>query len=143
MTTTHPSPLVEGPSAAYGWQQWQTQDRTNRLVDRAMACGTEVNTEKNKIMTNRTNNFSTDIYLNNQELLEVTGFKYLGKALCKDGICLAEVHIRIASAMAAMARINRIWWCNTISFASKVKLFNFLVTSILLYGCETGTLPAG
>ena len=29
------------------------------------------------------------------------------------------VSIRIVSAMAAMARLSRIWWCNTISFASK------------------------
>ena len=39
-----------------------------------------------------------------------------------------------------MARLNRIWWCNTISFAGKFKLYEPLVTSILLYGCETWTL---
>ena len=48
-----------------------------------------------------------------------------------------EVRIRVASAIAAMARPNRIWRCNTISFASKLKLYKTLVTSILLYGCET------
>ena len=50
--------------------------------------------------------------------------------------------VGIASAMAAMARLNRIWRCNTISFASKFKLYKSLVTSILLYGCETWTLLA-
>ena len=53
--------------------------------------------------------------------------------LCKNGTCSAEVRIRIASAVAAMARLNRIWMCNKISFET-------LVTSILLYGCETWTL---
>ena len=72
--------------------------------------------------------------MNGQMLEEVTGLKYLGATLCKDGICSAEI-IRIASAMAAMARLNRIWRCNTISFASKFKLYKTLVTSILLYGC--------
>ena len=38
-----------------------------------------------------------------------------------------------------MTRLSRIWWCNTISFASKLKS---LVTSILLYGSETWTLLA-
>ena len=33
-----------------------------------------------------------------------------------------------------------IWWCNTIRFASKFKLYESLVTSILFYGCETWTL---
>ena len=43
--------------------------------------------------------------------------------------------------MAAMARLSRIWTCNTISFASKFKLYRSLVTSIL-YGCKTWTLLA-
>ena len=35
-----------------------------------------------------------------------------------------------------MARLKRIWWCNTISFASKFKLYKSLVTSTLPYGSE-------
>ena len=44
--------------------------------------------------------------------------------------------------MAAMAGLNRILWCNTISFASKIKLYKSLVNSILHYGFETWTLLA-
>ena len=44
--------------------------------------------------------------------------------------------------MAAMARLNRIWQCNTVSFASEFKLYMSLLTSILLDGCETWTLLA-
>ena len=58
----------------------------------------------------------------------MTSFKYFGATLCKDDTFAAEVRTRIASAMAAMARLNRIWWCNTISFASKFKLCESLVT---------------
>ena len=72
----------------------------------------------------------------------MTSFDHLGVTLCKDGTCSAEVRIRIASAMAAMARSNRIWRCNTISFASKFNLYKSLVTFILLYCCETWTLLA-
>ena len=46
--------------------------------------------------------------MNGQKLEEVTSFKYLGATLGKDGTCSAEVHIRIASAMAAVTRLNRI-----------------------------------
>ena len=83
-----------------------------------------------------------DISMNGQRLEEVTSFKDLGATLCKDGTRSAEVHIRIASAMAAMVRLNRIWRCNTISFTSKFKLYKSLLTSILLYGCETWILIA-
>ena len=78
--------------------------------------------------------------MNSQKFEEVTSFKYLGASLCKDGTCSAEVRITIALAMAGL---NRIWPCNTISLASKFKLYKSLVTSILLYGCETWTLLAG
>ena len=118
--------------------------KTNRLIDRATAYGMEVSTEKSKITANSMNNISADICMkmNSQNLEEVASFKYLGATMCKDGTCSAEVHTRIASAMAAMARLNRIWRRNTIIFASKFKLYKSLVTSILLYGCETWTLDA-
>ena len=124
MTTTHQSPLVDGPYATYnlrmtsiyGREQCELQDLTN--------------------------NISADISMNSQMIEEVTSFKNLGATLYREGTSSAEVHIMIASAIAATTRLNRIWWCNTISFASKFKLDKFLVTSILLYGCETWTLLA-
>ena len=67
------------------------------------------------------------------ELEEVTSFKHMEATLRKDGTCSAEVRIRIASSVAAMARLNRIWRCDTISFTSKFKLYKTLVISVLLY----------
>ena len=80
--------------------------------------------------------------MDGQKLEKVNSFEYLGITMCKDGTWTAEIPIRIASAMAAMARLNRIWRNNIISFASKFKLCKSLVTSILLFGCETWTLLA-
>ena len=124
-----------------GGSNGEPQDLTKRLVDRATAYGMEVSIEKNKIITNSANNISADISVNGQKLEEVTSFKYLGAALSKDGTCSAEVRIS-APARAAMARLNRIWRCSTITFASKFKLYKSLVNSILLHACETWTLPA-
>ena len=101
-----------------------------------------VSTEKSKIMTNSMNSINAGISMKGQKLEEVTSFKFLGATLCKDGTCSAEVRIRFASAVSAMARLNRIWRCNTISFANKFKVCKSLVNSILLYGCETWTLLA-
>ena len=94
-------------------------------------------------MTDSTNNIGADISTNGQLFEELTSFKCPGASfLQKNGTCSAEVRIRIASAMAAMTRINRIWRCNTISFASRFKPHESLVTSILIYGCEAWTLLA-
>ena len=65
---------------------------------------------------------AVDITMNGQKLEEVTSFKYLEATRCKDGTYSAEVRIRIASAMAVMARQNRTWRCTAISFASKYNL---------------------
>ena len=77
----------------------ELQDLINRLVDRAMAYGMEVSTEKSGVMTSSMNNISADISMNGQKLEKVTSFKYLGAALCKNGSCSAEIYIKIASAM--------------------------------------------
>ena len=113
---------------------------TDSYTEQRHNYGMEVITEKSSIMNNITNNISVDISMNGQKLEQMTSSKYPGADPYKDGSCSAEVHIRIASAMAAMARLNRIWRCNTVSFASKFKLYKSLVTSILPYCCETWTL---
>ena len=91
MTTTYPSPLVECPSMQpkicdidlLGGSNGELQDLTNRLVDRAMAYGMEISTEKSKIMTNSTNNIGADISMNGQTIEEVTSLRYLGATLCR------------------------------------------------------------
>ena len=113
----------------------ELQDLTKGIVEIAAACGMEVSTEKSKTMTNSTNNISSDISMICQKLEDIASVRYLGATLCKDTTCSAEIHIRIASAMAAMVRLNRIWRSNAISFAGKFKLHKSLVISILLYDC--------
>ncbi|PIK55282.1 endonuclease-reverse transcriptase [Apostichopus japonicus] len=61
--------------------------------------------------------------------------------LTKDGTSAKEIQIRIASATAAMTRLNVIWKSN-LNFSTKFRLYNSLVVSILLYGCQTWTLLA-
>ena len=65
----------------------ELSDLTNRVVDRSMASGMEVSTEKNKVMANSTNDISTNISMNNQKMEKLTSFKYLGATLCKDSTC--------------------------------------------------------
>ena len=59
----------------------ELQDFTNRLVDGATAYGTEVSTEKSKIMTNSSNKTSEGINMQGQKSEEVTSLKYLGAIL--------------------------------------------------------------
>ena len=103
--------MVEGPYATYDlpptsimWAAAVVKVMTRRQSN---DYGTEISTEKSKIMANSTNNKCMD----EQKLEEVTSVKYLRAASCKDGTCSVEVRIRTASAIAAMARVNRVWRC--------------------------------
>ena len=60
----------------------ELQDLDNRLIDRAMAYGMEVTTEKRKIMTNNMNNISADIGMNGQKLEEI----WLVHVTCHDSL---------------------------------------------------------
>ena len=92
----------------------------------------EVGTKKSKIMSNSLNNISADINMNGQKL-GGDQFQISGPILCKDGTCLVEIRIRIASAMTAMARRNGICRTDIISFASKFKLCKYLATAVFLW----------
>ena len=81
---------------------------TEKLVDGTGASGMDVSTEKSKIMINGTNNYSADIHMCGKKLKEVQKFRYLGLTLSKDGSSSAEVHTRIDTVSAAMARLDRI-----------------------------------
>ena len=79
-------------------------------------------------MTSSTNNINADVSMNSQKLEEVTSFKYLEATLCKDGTCSAEVPMRNASAMAAVARMNK----SAIELKS-VRLVSFAVINFILH----------
>ena len=102
----------------------------------------EISSEKSKVRVNSGDNTTVQISMNGQQLEEVMAFKYLGATLTKDGRSTAEIKIRLAIATASMAKLNKIWSSEDISFSTKIQLYKTLVLSTLLYGCESWTLTA-
>ena len=62
---------------------------------------------------------------------------YLGCEVRKGGDMRNEVGIRIGMAYAAVRSMKRVWKENGMSLRAKLKLFNSIVLSLLLYGCES------
>ena len=68
------------------------------------SCGTEISTEKTKLMTNKTSGINTEIKVNGQKLKKVTSFKYQGSVITDEG-SKPEILSRIAQATAALTRL--------------------------------------
>ena len=79
--------------------------------------------------------------MNGQKLEIVTSFKYLGSVITDEG-SKPEILSRIAQKPAALTRLKPVWNDRSISLSSKIQLVRFLVTSIFLFACESGTLTA-
>ena len=73
---------------------------------------------------------------NGEELEAVNDFKYLGSWLASSS---NDMGIRIAQAWSAHNKLDKIWR-STLTRGMKIRLFQSLVLSILLYGAETWTL---
>ena len=86
----------------------ELQSLTDSLARNSSAYGMEISTEKSKVLVNSAHDISASITMYDEPLEEVATFKYLGATLSKDGSCAAEIHIRITTATAAMARLERV-----------------------------------
>ena len=68
------------------------------------------------------------------ELKKVLDFKYLGTWLLSS---MTDFKLRRTAAWSAIKRLNGIWKASAISNQLKIRLFNCLVVSILLYNATT------
>ena len=98
MTTTHPSPLVEGPYATYDlpttsilWAAAMVNFKTSPTDSQTEQrhSGVEVSTEKSKIMANSTN-ISADISMNGQKKEKRQSKKLLNsvRSICMSVACI-------------------------------------------------------
>ena len=70
-------------------------------------------------------------------LRQVDKFTYLGCEMRPNGDVRREAGIRIGKAGASFRMLQKVWNANNITQSTKLKLFNSIVVSVLLYGCES------
>ena len=111
-----------------------------KIIDNtARAYGMEINSTKTQIMANSEGRFTSEIIINNEPLKVVDSFKYLG-AIIDDKGSNAEILARTGLTIAALSRLNVIWYDKTLKLKMKIRLLQSLVNSIFLYACETWTI---
>ena len=106
--------------------------------------GLSINTRKTEVMMQPApNGHYPDpvIKIKNQSLQVVDSFTYLGSTLSKTVAIDYEVNNRIAKASAAFGRLrNNVWDRKGISLATKIKVYQAIVLTTLLYASETWTV---
>ena len=105
----------------------------------ARAYGMEINSTKTQIMANSEGSFTSEIKINNEPLKVVDSFKYLG-AIIDDKCSKADILARTGQTIAALSRLNVMWYDKTLKLKLKIRLLQSLVNSIFLYACETWTI---
>ena len=109
------------------------------MAETSAKVGLKINIEKTKVMDINTHN-STPLKVFDQTISEATSFTYLGSVINETGGADDDIKTRIAKARAAFILLKKIWDSREITKATKLKIFNSNVKSVLLYGSETWRL---
>ncbi len=104
----------------------------------AAAVGMRINASKTKVMSALIPGEQRQAVLPNGEPLEdVENFKYLGSMFVANGQGAGEIRSRITLASSAFPRLQSYLWSRReISLRTKSRVYQAVVRSILLHGCE-------
>lgn len=106
--------------------------------------GLKVNTQKTKVLAQAAPGIALpnfDIKISDTHLEQVDHFPYLGSILSDRCTCEKDVENRIRAAHVAFGRLSRRVFLNKdLRISTKLMVYQAIVISTLLYGCETWTL---
>ena len=109
----------------------------------ARKLGLQINWDKTKLMMIGDGPIPEPPVFDGHVVEFVDSFIYLGSSLTRTGELRTEIDRRRGIAGDAMAKLNRpVWKQRNISRETKLKIYNALISSILLYGAETWPLNA-
>jgi len=117
------------------------QTQVDLLQESSKRFGLKISTAKTEIQCiSRNPTASMSIKIDGTELKQVEDFTYLGGVISSDGRCEHDIGRRIGLATGAASALNTIWASKEIRNDTKVRVYETLVLSILLYNSETWTL---
>ena len=113
-----------------------TDDQYTRL-------GLQMNTDKTEVLHRRTDNApaAQTISIRGNTLKEVQDFTYLGSIISNNCSLDREINNRISRASAAFGQLTeRVYLNRNLKLPTKIRVYQAIVLSILLYGSESWTL---
>jgi hypothetical protein len=125
-----------------------TEQKLQRLVDEfGVVCKKRklvVNVGKSKVMkvTREIGNERLNIKLNNDNLEEVSVFRYLGVDLAANGRMEEESKHRINEGMKVIGALKKVWKGRQLNMRVKREMYERIVVPTVLYGHECWTMNA-
>ena len=121
-----------------------SEEALQRLIDRfAAACkefGLTISLKKTEVMCQDANN-APSISIEEHTLRVVDRFTYLGSTISSNLSLDSELDTRIGKAATAMARLTkRVWDNDMLTVNTKMRVYQAVVLSTLLYGSEAWAL---
>ena len=112
------------------------QEKTSQLEENAKKVGLTINENKTKVMKINSRN-RTKVIINSKEIEETDSFTYLGSIVDTLGGTDDDIKCRIKKAQNAFRMLFKVWKSSNLNVSLKLKIYNAIVKSILLYGSET------
>ena len=97
---------------------------------------------KNKLQNVVTGAQPSAISVDGNRVDSCTTFTYLSSLQSSDGYCRPDIKRRIGLASSVMASLSNVWKRRHLSIPTKIRVYQALVTSVLLYTSETWTMFA-
>ena len=113
------------------------QELISRVEMEAGTVGLRMNAGKTKVMMIGHVDPGPNIQAEGSTIEEVTEFCYLGSVLSHDSSCDKDIKTRLGKANSNFGRLHSIWRSKTLSIKIKVRLYESLILSTLLYAAET------
>src|SRR6218665_4104195 len=118
-----------------------TWDGIKQLMERvqteAAKVGLAINPDKTKVMKIGKLQGTDRIVIGEVPIEKVEDFCYLGSVTSSKSSCDKEIKTHMGKANAVFGRLEKIWKSNGCSIDTKVRLYESIVLSTLLYGVKT------
>ena len=113
------------------------QKKTSNLHETALPVGLKINTGKTKMISLHDNSRKTPLASNGENIEEEENFTYIGTNISKDNGTTKDIMARINKTRTSFCKLRAFWKTTSLSRATKIKIYNSNVKSVLLYGAES------
>ena len=126
--------------AALGENEEDLQDTIKRIEKKSNKMGMRINVEKTEVQLIGKVKENLNIEVDGQQLKQTNNFVYLGGSISSNEGSETDIQRRLGITRSIFQNLNQVWISKEIGKNTKIKVYETLVLSALLYNSETWTI---